>query len=118
MEPIISPWLIYLLSLVGALKVVSAIAGGVSLVGLLIGVMTLAEDFSEEDRKKSKRVCKYSALGIIIFVLLSIFIPSEETLMAMIAASYATPDNIQAMQGNIVDFVSQIVNAINQAGGK
>ena len=32
--------------------------------------------------------------------------------MTMLALQYVTPDNIQAVQGNIVDFVGQIAEAV------
>lgn len=118
MEPIISPWLIYVVSLVNSLIVISCLLCLLSLVGIFLGSMAYDPDASEEDRKISNRILKYSVLGVIVFGGLSIFIPSKETILAMLAASYATPDNIHAVQGNIVDFVSQIVNAVNQAGGK
>ena len=39
-------------------------------------------------------------------------IPNKETMITMIAASYITPDNIQMTQGNIVEFIKQISEAV------
>lgn len=39
-------------------------------------------------------------------------IPDKETCLAMLAVYYITPDNIQTVQGNIVDFVEQLANAV------
>lgn len=148
MEPIISPWLLYLINFITNLHLLVMPVFGLSAVfslGLLIDIASAQmnnEDYfshyksfgySDANAERAKELeikkkvdemkvkVKWFKLSFIIFCvssLLFMFLPDRETILAMLAASYVTPDNIQAVQGNIVDFVSQIVNAVNQAGGK
>ena len=143
MEPIISPWLIYLINFITNLHLLVAPIFGLSAVfslGLLIEIASSqinnedyfshyksfgysdasAERATELEIKKKvdamKVKVKWFKLSFIIFCvssLLFLFLPDRETVLAMLVTSYVTPDNIQAVQGNIVDFVSQIVNAVN-----
>lgn len=148
MEPIISPWLIYLIHLITHLQFLVLPVLGLSAVFsfcLLIEICQsqmkdevdssnwMSFGYTKEEAERRARIeikkevnkmkvkVKWFKLSFIIFCvscLLFLFFPDRETLLTMLTASYVTPDNIQAVQGNIVDFVSQIVNAVNQAGGK
>lgn len=114
MEPIISPWLIYSLSIVGNLWRLCAFVSAISLVGAFVIRIEISDTYDESSLKKYTRWLKISiALGI-IFGLLAFFLPTKETYMAMIAASYATPDNIQAVQGNIIDLIAKLTEAVSQ----
>ena len=62
---------------------------------------------------------KYLLLILIIFsILCIIFIPSKEMMIAIIASSYVTPDNINAanevFKANLNDYVNIIANAIKK----
>ena len=54
----------------------------------------------------------------IFSILCIIFIPSKEMLVAMIASSYVTPDNIsaanEAFKANLNDYVNIIADAIKK----
>ena len=149
MEPIINPWLIYLIQFVTSLKLLVFPVFGLSAIfslGMLIEICQsqmkddedifhncLSFGYSKEEAERRQHVAikreadkmkvkvKWFKLTFIIFCvscLLFLLLPTKEAMLTMLAANYATPDNIHAVQGNIVDFVSQIVNAVNQAGGK
>lgn len=114
MEPIISPWLIYSLSIVGNLWRLCAFVAGVSLAVAFVIRIEIGDTYDERSLEKYNRWLKISiALGI-IFGLLAFFLPTRETYIAMIAASYATTDNIQAVQGNIIDFIAKLTEAASQ----
>jgi hypothetical protein len=58
---------------------------------------------------------KYLKKAVIIAAIcggMDIMIPNKETMITMIAASYITSDNIQMTQGNIVEFIKQISEAV------
>lgn len=114
MEPIISPWLIYSLSIVGSLW---KLCGFISAICLLLAfVMRIEMNDIYDEKALSKCHCWLKLLIVVaaVFALLSFFLPTKETYMAMIAASYATPDNIQIVQGNIIDFVGKLTEAVSQ----
>jgi hypothetical protein len=108
MEPIISPWIIYAVNFAAKISVIATIAA------FIIGTaMTLACFlFFLEDSKSAGSFLKKAWIPFAACVAIIIFIPDKETLMTMIAVQYVTPDNISAVQGNIVDFVGQIAQAV------
>ena len=112
MEPIINPWLIYAVNMCGSLKeVATIIAILIILPILIIGVSTTME-VNKEDKEFYIRIEKYLIGAFVVLLFLAVAIPTKETCLAMLAAYYITPDNIQAVQGNIVDFVEQLANAV------
>ena len=108
MEPIISPWVIYAVQLFDNLHVVCMILFILSVfASVIIAVPVILND---EDLPK-----KYLKKAVIIAAVcggMAIIIPNKETMITMIAASYITPDNIQMTQGNIVEFIKQISEAV------
>lgn len=129
MEPIISPWIFYTIDVVcnlnGTLEFLSAVS--FFLIGYLAWRwLTIRERTWDEDRGKKielyakwvKRLCIFFIADVFIMT----FLPSKETMITMLVSNYVTPDNIQAVQGNIVDFTKQLASAvtegINQTGGK
>jgi hypothetical protein len=64
--------------------------------------------------EESECMIKYAkilAIVAAVCALVLIIVPDKDTLIAMLAATYITPDNIQMVQGNIMDFVKQIMEA-------
>lgn len=112
MEPIINPWLIYAVNMCGDFKVLAMI--GAIFIILPIGILAtdLSITISENDKKLYIKIEKYLIGILAVLLFLAVAIPTRETCLAMLAAYYITPDNIQAVQGNIVDFVEQLANAV------
>ena len=79
-------------------------------------IMILSIEYSmviyESDKKRYIKIGKYLIVIFAVLSFLAVVIPDKETCLAMLAAYYITPDNIQAVQGNIVDFVGQLANAV------
>ena len=107
MEPIISPWLFYLVGIAGYVK--GALILGAGILGFLSVIVILDCD-EKSDRKFYIRVCIAAA----VILLLAALIPDRQTAYSMLAASVITPDNIQAVQGNIVDFVANVAKSIQE----
>ena len=108
MEPIISPWVIYAVQLLDNLRDVAMILFVLSVIASVILALPMILD--DEDLPK-----KYLKKAVIIAAIcggMDIMIPNKETMITMIAASYITPDNIQMTQGNIVEFIKQISEAV------
>ncbi len=97
MEPIISPWLIYLLGITEDIKTVfisSSVFAGIGLV--IYMVLYIATTIDDSDRKMVRRFsfCPYL---FTIFLLFAIIIPSKNTLIGMIVAQQITPNNISSV---------------------
>ena len=117
MEPIISPSIFYWFEIISNLKIFLSILFGLSCVGLVFCVVSFIAILVEEELethtgKIIKKLCKFCTIITSIFGLLSIFIPSKETLMTMIVAKYVTPNNITAVGGTIEESVSSIATEI------
>ena len=117
MQPIISPSIFYWFEIISNLKIFLSILFGLSCVGLVFCIvsfiaMLVEEELETHTGKIIKKLCKFCTLITSLFGLLSIFIPSKETLMTMIVAKYVTPDNITAVGGTIEESVSSIATEI------
>lgn len=135
MEPIVSPWIFYLISTASKLHdvmvVVAFLFGLAALFMFVFATDTFKEDLSmmgmsrEEQRQKQeklranqKHLYKRSLQCLIAgsaCLLASILIPDRQTMVQMLVASYVTPDNVQFIQDNIVQFVSDTAKAIANA---
>lgn len=117
-DPIISPWLIYLIDTVEPLINVIIVSALVSIsmfiLFLTANAATYNDDKIEENSKKAKLFLK---VGVICGLLL-VFIPRPCTLYKMVVANYVTPANIQAT-GEFADktvdkVIDKITNAIQK----
>lgn len=105
MEPIISPWIIYGVTVLTKLGAAIRVLMALSFVALLFTIPAM-------DAKGIEKWQKRFAISAFVFGLLDIFMPDKDTMLTMLALQYVTPDNIQAVQSNIVDFVGQIAQAV------
>ena len=104
MEPIISPWTIYLVN------TLDSINAAVFMLTIIFGISSIP--LYDENEEKQPTCFKVTVSIFIICLLLTIFLPSKQTAWMMISASYATPDNIQVFQNNLIDFAKQISQVI------
>lgn len=131
MDPIVSPWLIYLISVINSIRIFAFILGLSFSIPLLIyfvsdyfnsvnvDILTpyQLDQYEEIKEKNAKQIKKYFILCL-TFILVGILIPSKETLITMLIANVITPDNInmsnEIIKYNIQDYVNIIVDGINK----
>ena len=109
MEPIISPWIIYLFSVLTKLNIVAsavAIFSGASMV--FIAMLRFIYDDME-----IKFNYKNAIIVTTIATMLVILIPDEKTMLAMLTLSFITPDNVVITENHIIDLVTKIMDAVN-----
>lgn len=130
MEPIISPWLIYLAGIVNPLKAslsFVACVGFISwfVVGGYYYVCSPCDGCSEEYNRKqeNKQRGLWKMLKVIVPItvasfILQAFLPDKETLIAMAVANIVTVDNIQGanefVKTNVQDYINMLTDAINK----
>lgn len=124
MEPIISPWTIYLINLTynisQLLLVITTICAIFSATAILT-IFIYDDDWgcNTELYDKCTKFLKYSIPTIFIAITINTFIPSRDVMIAMIVSSYITPDNLnganEAIKANLQDYIHMIVNNINGA---
>lgn len=109
-DPIISPWLIYLIGRIDLLHNLCYIVGFTATISfMIIAILTLASG-SEITSFLKKLFCVALILDIFAF-----FVPSKTEVIAMYAATYITPANVKAT-GEFVDkSIDNIVEKILKA---
>ena len=122
MEPIISPWIFYLLGFIDDVNVVCAIA--IVAEAIVAAIVFMALIFSEGDTWEwTKKAIKPFLFISIPTILIGLFVPTSETVYKMIAASFVTPDNINlavdgatqakdALVKDALNIISAIANGV------
>lgn len=131
MDPIVSPWLIYLISVINGIRIFAFLLGLIFGLPLLICFVSdyfnsINEDIlfpyqldqhAEIKEKNAKQIKKYFILCL-TFILVGLLIPSKETLITILIANVITPDNInmsnELIKHNVQDYVNIIVDGINK----
>ena len=98
MEPVINPWMFYLIDVVGAIKAIGIVAMFISVITLLICFLL----------EEESGVAFISFIVLIISLLIIIFVPSSDTLIKMTIAKNVTYDAVDAAK----DVVVQVYNDI------
>lgn len=126
MNPIINPWLIYLINVLSGLKnifivtVVVAIFVGIG--SVICFLIVIGNSYYDEDDEKDQnkilniiKCFKKSIVGLIISALLVVIAPSKDTMYTMLALDNLTTDNIQAIGKtgkDVIDYVSDQIDKI------
>lgn len=125
MEPIVNPWLIYLASIVEHLRIFFCIVSSIVLISdiiIVMGILVEGDDavdvFFNQEEKKIKPISKLLIALSIICPLLTVFIPTKETIIAMYIANIVTPDNLsianEIFKSNLKDYMDIISGALNK----
>ena len=108
MEPIISPWVIYLFSVLTKLNIV------VFAVAFLSWAIIFYTAFNKIVYGEDMEInFKNVIIVSVIATMLVILIPKEETMLAMLTLSFITPDNVVIAENHIIDLVTKIMDAVN-----
>ena len=113
MEPIVSPWVFYAISLCGK---VSAAGQFIMFASVVVFIISLAFYFGDE--KLSADLKKATKIAFVLFIvggIIFLLVPNKETAITMLTASIITPDNVTAVQNNAVDFIQKIAKAVAEA---
>jgi hypothetical protein len=103
MEPIISPWFIYLLDVSLSLSVVLGVASIIGVITLIVVAINAGEE-QEERPAWFKKGCWIVIVVVAVFVV----IPSRSAIIGMLIAQKATPDNIKTLILAGKDFKNEI----------
>ena len=110
MEPIISPWIIYLFSVLTKLNTVAftiAIFSWATIFFIALNKIIYGDDMEIEFNYKN------AIIVVIIATMLVILIPDEKTMLSMLTLSFITPDNIVITENHIIDLVTKIMDVVN-----
>ena len=120
-DPIISPYVFYLIDVLNSISNILTVAIIVGL-GAELGVFANWVSGNIE-YKKMLSLIKIGMVGVAVISLLAIVIPSKETCYQMLVASQVTPANIQKAGDTIdksldkiSDFIVNTADKINKKG--
>ena len=109
MEPIISPWVIYLFSVLTKLNIV---ASAVVIFSCAFMVFITMLRFIYDDIEIKVNYKNVIIISIIATILV-IIIPNEKTMLSMLTLSFITPDNVVIAENHIIDLVTKIMDVVN-----
>ena len=104
MDPIISPCVIYLVSVLTKLNTAAFIVAMFSVV-IIFWVWILGAE--------TKINIKNVVIVLITSIVLTIIIPDRQTMLSMLTLSFITPDNIAVTENHIIELVTKIMDAVN-----
>ena len=110
MEPIISPWVIYLFSVLTKLNIA---AFAVALVSWATIFFIALDKIIYGDDMEIGFNYKNAIIVAIIATMLATLIPDEKTMLAMLTVSFITPDNIVITENHVIDLITKIMDAVN-----
>lgn len=116
---VISPWLFYVIDLLGKLREMAIIVFWIIVVTILItGFFALLEGEYWEDKiiQKLKKALKLSVIPIVISSVMYVAIPSKDVMYKMLVSKYVTYENIDKATNTIKDGVDYIFEKLD--GGK
>lgn len=130
MEPIISPWLIYLAGIVNPLKFALGLIAFLGFIACFVlccfyyiegpcdGCGDEYNRKAEAKQKGALKVIKIIAPITVVSFLVQAFIPDKDTLIAIAVANIVTVDNIQGanefVKTNVQDYINMLTDAINK----
>ena len=112
-DPIISPWIFYAISVVSGLQSVF-VAGATILIVMLSWYFFKYIDEFEKNRVRisAGKTMEKFAIALAILGATSIFIPSEQTMYKMLIANYITPNNIEYIHETVKGDMNDALNVI------
>lgn len=136
MNYIINPNWFYWLQLLSDSKTIIKVISALTSVGLIVAIIAAIVDYvlgykyrnqiNEDGEPYDPDWCSYLLAKkfikilfpiTIVFLIISIFIPSKETLISMMIAKYATKENLSMTVEGVKSAVDYIVNAIKEIKG-
>ena len=120
MKPIVNPAIIYLINLMGSLRVgliVATVIFAALTIFCVVCYMDVKDGNSDEDKRWTKDFFRASKRFLVCFALtfiLVLFVPSKDTCIEMTVASYVTPDNIDAGVEKTKETVDYIIDKIKE----
>lgn len=112
-DPIINPWVFYLISLCDKVSVASTAVALVLAAMAVFLTIALIMDGDFDDKRIIKTVAILYAVGG-VSALLAVFVPSGTTVTAMVAANNITPETVAAVGQTVTEAAEAITQVIAQ----
>lgn len=121
-EPIISPWVFYLMNIADRVGTISFFIASFSFVGLSVtGLSYFIGEFDnikDSSRKRIIKSSKFLAYCFLVFTPIALFIPGQQTMYKMLITSQVTPNNIEYLKNEVKSTGQGLVDSITDASIK
>lgn len=111
-EPIINPWIFYFIDLSTHITVASTFLAILSIILMVACCVIYNETYDQKTKDEANMYGKNLGVAFIIFLVLSIFIPSRETCYKMLIASNITKENITTTGEAVYEVLDKAVEKI------
>ena len=110
-DPIINPWVFYLISLCDKVSMASAtVATVIVALAMFLTIVLVADGYQVDESILKTVVILYAVGGV--SVLLAVFVPSGTTVTAMVAANNITPETVAAVGQTVTEAAETITQVI------
>lgn len=109
-EPYVSPWIVYLLSVVDGIRCASIAV--LSIVGVILAVIALGIFIEEDISERKLKTFKWMLFSIFISALLFVFVPSSQTIIKMVIAKHITPAAVDKVGDNVDKTIDKIIEKV------
>lgn len=109
---IINPTWFYWINIADGIKIIMSLLAVASLVASFLSALISLDDTDTATSKKFEKMALKMFIVAIVCIIISLFIPSKETLIEMKIAKYATWEDAEWTADAIKDLVDYIANAI------
>ena len=120
MDPIISPWLIWLIEVCSTAKCISYILLIITgVIFAISGWVSITDEIEENVVSSAKRIRKISLLLFILIAPFMLIIPNKETATKMVIANYITQDNVNTITQNgkeEIDYIFDKIEDLSNGG--
>lgn len=114
MNPVISPWVFYWISISNTVRAVAFLCAIATVLGTLgFGGIAL-DNYNAREHSNAVKWAKRFAVGLVISLVLCVLIPSEETCYKMLAANMFTEKNVTAATEYVTDVIDYAVDKVKE----
>lgn len=113
MKPIINPWLIYLAGICDPIKIVLGFFGFMlTIICIVLLCFILSESLTKDEEHKYLKYIKKTIIACISCIVLTIMIPSQQTVYTIVISNQITTDNIKLLGGTGKDVIEYLTDQI------
>lgn len=119
-EPIINPWMIYLITRLDSLSFLYFLGESISFITIVMCVIFVGTSNDDSKEKQSEtfykalNVLKKASIGLICFIVLSALTPTTKEAFTIYAASYITRNNLQLTGEALDNFIDKLIEKISK----
>ena len=110
---IVNPIWFYLAGLFGEVNLFAWIFAFASGAGAVLCLISASKE-SGEERAFFYKIFKRSVIATIVFTIITVAVPSSNTVQEMAVASVVTYENVEAVNGEVTELIDYIIDSVDK----